>query len=116
MPNSERQKLLLKFADVLEVNQERLGKLTRTTLGSPFHPFGQSEIGTAIGCFRCKFGCATLTYALLIIKDYAGWIDKFGGQTFPADDGFYKIVRNEPLGVVAGYVVLMYDLQAVVLT
>lgn len=35
-------------------------------------------------------------------KDYAGWVDKFAGQSFPADDGFYKIVRNEPLGAVAG--------------
>lgn len=34
--------------------------------------------------------------------DYAGWADKYSGQSFPADDGFYKIVRNEPLGVVAG--------------
>ncbi|KAH6632883.1 Aldehyde/histidinol dehydrogenase [Boeremia exigua] len=88
MTNAERQKLLFRFADILEANQERLGKLTRTTLGSPFHSFGQSEIQTAIGCFRY----------------YAGWIDKFGGQTYPADDGFYKIVRNEPLGVVAGII------------
>ncbi|KAF2014076.1 aldehyde dehydrogenase [Aaosphaeria arxii CBS 175.79] len=88
MTNIERQMLLLKFADLLEANQERLAQLTRVTLGAPFHPFGRSEIGTAIGCFRY----------------YAGWIDKYGGQTFPADDGVYKIVRNEPLGVVAGIV------------
>jgi aldehyde dehydrogenase (NAD+)/retinal dehydrogenase len=41
----------------------------------------------------------------LIVPDYAGWIDKFAGQSFPADDGFYKIVRYEPLGVVAGFVI-----------
>lgn len=35
--------------------------------------------------------------------DYAGWVGKFAGQSFPATDGFYKVVRNEPLGVVAGY-------------
>lgn len=40
----------------------------------------------------------------LLPPDYAGWIDKFAGESFPADDGFYKIVRYEPLGVVAGYV------------
>ncbi|OJJ55389.1 hypothetical protein ASPSYDRAFT_92525 [Aspergillus sydowii CBS 593.65] len=84
----ERQKILLRFADLLEENQESLAYLTRLTLGAPFLPFGKSEIGTAIGCFRY----------------YAGWIDKFGGQSFPADDGFYKIVRNEPLGVVAGII------------
>lgn len=36
--------------------------------------------------------------------DYAGWTDKYSGQSFPADDGFYKIVRHEPIGVVAGLV------------
>lgn len=35
--------------------------------------------------------------------DYAGWVGKFAGQSFPANDGFYKVVRHEPLGVVAGY-------------
>ncbi|KAL4897833.1 aldehyde dehydrogenase domain-containing protein [Aspergillus ambiguus] len=85
---SERQRLLLRFADVLEDNKERLASLTRLTLGAPYVPFGKSEIETAIGCFRY----------------YAGWIDKFAGQSFPADDGVYKIVRNEPLGVVAGII------------
>ncbi|ORY69034.1 aldehyde dehydrogenase domain-containing protein [Pseudomassariella vexata] len=88
MTNVERQKLLLKFADILEANQERLAYLTRLTLGAPYLPFGKSEIDTAIGCFRY----------------YAGWVDKHAGQSFPADDGFYKIVRNEPLGVVAGII------------
>ncbi|KAH8685068.1 aldehyde dehydrogenase domain-containing protein [Ilyonectria robusta] len=88
MTNATRQKILLKFADLLEANQERLGYLTRLTLGAPYLPFGKSEIGTAIGCFRY----------------YAGWIDKYAGQTFPADDGYYKIVRNEPIGVVAGII------------
>ncbi len=31
--------------------------------------------------------------------DYAGWTDKYAGESFPADDGFLKIVRHEPLGV-----------------
>lgn len=52
----ERQKILLRFADLLEENQESLAYLTRLTLGAPFLPFGKSEIGTAIGCFRCKSG------------------------------------------------------------
>ncbi|KAK1763973.1 aldehyde dehydrogenase domain-containing protein [Phialemonium atrogriseum] len=88
MTGQDRQKILLKFADILEANQEYLAKLTRLTLGAPYRPFGKSEIDTAIGCFRY----------------YAGWTDKYAGQSFPADDGFYKIVRNEPLGVVAGII------------
>lgn len=35
--------------------------------------------------------------------DYAGWADKIEGESFGArDDGVYKIVRHEPLGVCAG--------------
>ncbi|TVY82759.1 Aldehyde dehydrogenase [Lachnellula suecica] len=34
--------------------------------------------------------------------DYVGWIDKFAGESYPQDDGFLKIVRNEPLGLTAG--------------
>lgn len=51
----ERQKVLLRFADLLEANQEYLAHLTRLTLGAPYLPFGKSEIGTAIGSFRCTF-------------------------------------------------------------
>lgn len=50
----QRQKLLLRFADILEANTEYLAGLTRRTLGAPFLPFGKAEIDTAITCFRCK--------------------------------------------------------------
>lgn len=33
--------------------------------------------------------------------DYAGYADKLEGDAFPPDDGVYKIVQYEPLGVVA---------------
>jgi aldehyde dehydrogenase (NAD+) len=39
---------------------------------------------------------------VIYLADFAGWIDKFAGESYPADDGFYKLVRHEPLGVVAG--------------
>ncbi|KAH8782710.1 aldehyde dehydrogenase domain-containing protein [Diaporthe sp. PMI_573] len=83
-----RREILLRFADILERDQERLAELTRVTLGAPYLPFGKSEIDTAVENFRY----------------YAGWVDKNAGQHFPADDGFYKIVRNEPLGVVSGII------------
>lgn len=55
MDDFTRQKVLLKFADLIEGNQEYLASLTRVTLGAPYSPFGKSEIDTAIGCFRCVF-------------------------------------------------------------
>ncbi|OBT39699.1 hypothetical protein VE00_09968 [Pseudogymnoascus sp. WSF 3629] len=87
-PGAKRRQLLLKFADLLERDQEELSFLTRLTLGAPYLAFGQGEIQTAVENFRY----------------FAGWIDKFAGESFPQDDGFYKIVRNEPLGVVAGII------------
>jgi len=111
MSNIDRRNLLLRFADLLERDQQELAYLTRVTLGAPFLAFGKAEIGTAIENFRCKCtdrGPMTSQYFSVLIDvskpDYAGWIDKFAGDSFPADDGFYKIVRYEPLGVVAGYV------------
>ncbi|KAF5636954.1 aldehyde dehydrogenase [Fusarium sp. NRRL 25303] len=56
MTHTERRGILLKFADLLEANQDRLAYLTRLTLGAPYLPFGKSEIGTAIGCFRYYAG------------------------------------------------------------
>ncbi|PYI09502.1 Aldedh-domain-containing protein [Aspergillus sclerotiicarbonarius CBS 121057] len=54
MDDFTRQKILLKFADLIERDQECLASLTRVTLGAPYKLFGKSEIDTAIGCFRCE--------------------------------------------------------------
>jgi aldehyde dehydrogenase (NAD+) len=83
---AERRKKLLKFAELLEENTEHLSYLSRLTLGSPFEAFGKFESGMCSESFRY----------------YAGWVDKVAGQSFPQEDGFMKIVRNEPLGVTAG--------------
>lgn len=40
-------------------------------------------------------------YIITAIKYYAGWTDKQKGDYYPADDGFVKLVRHEPLGVCA---------------
>lgn len=53
MNDFDRQKVLLKFADLIEANNEYLASLTRVTLGAPYHSFGKKEIETAVGCFRC---------------------------------------------------------------
>jgi aldehyde dehydrogenase (NAD+) len=78
---------MLKFADLLEEYYDKLGDLTRLTLGST-PAFAQMEASVAAQGLRYN----------------AGWIDKFAGQTYPEADGFLKIIRNEPLGVTAGIV------------
>lgn len=39
---------------------------------------------------------------LILYSDYAGWADKIAGESFIDDDGLYKIVQYEPIGVCAG--------------
>lgn len=83
---SKRRDLMLKFANLLRENKDKLAELTRITLGAPAGAFGEWEVNRTAECFSY----------------YAGWTDKLGGQSFPQEDGFMKIVRMEPLGVCAG--------------
>lgn len=85
---TERRNIMYKFADLVEKHAEEIAELTRISLGAPFKAFGAFEIGLCAEAFRYN----------------AGWIDKFGGESWPQEDGFLKIVRNEPLGVTAGVV------------
>jgi len=47
-------------------------------------------------------GGGLIPAAARTFRYYAGWADKIEGEAFAADDGVYKIVRHEPLGVCAG--------------
>ncbi|KAF2461168.1 aldehyde dehydrogenase [Lineolata rhizophorae] len=87
-PPDSRREILLKFASLVEAHDRTLAELTRITLGSPYR---------TMGSFDTKLCCDSFKY-------YAGWIDKLEGETHPQDAGFLQIVRNEPLGVVAGLV------------
>ncbi|KAF2638753.1 aldehyde dehydrogenase [Massarina eburnea CBS 473.64] len=86
-PN-ERRNIMNKFAELVERNGLAIAELTRVTLGAPYKAFGAFEVGLCAESFKYN----------------AGWIDKFGGESWPQEDGFLKIVRNEPLGVTAGVV------------
>jgi len=86
-PNVRRD-IMMKFADLIDKHGDALAELTRITLGAPYGSFGKFETAMAAEAFRYN----------------AGWIDKFAGESFPQEDGFLKIVRNEPLGVTAGIV------------
>ena len=83
---TKRRAILNKFADLLEEHVQALAELTRITLGAPSGTFGPWEVAHAVECFR----------------SFAGWSDKFGGESWPQEDGFMKIVRNEPYGVTVG--------------
>ncbi|KAI0976926.1 aldehyde dehydrogenase [Xylaria arbuscula] len=87
-PATKRRDLLLKLADLIDEHTVKLAELTRLSLGAPFTSIGAMEIGVASQALRY----------------FAGWCDKFAGESFPQDDGFLKIVHNEPLGVTAGII------------
>lgn len=86
-PNIRRD-IMYKFASLVEQHGVALAELSRITLGAPYASFGKFEVGLCAEAFRYN----------------AGWIDKFAGESFPQEDGFLKIVRNEPFGVTAGIV------------
>ncbi|RDI79814.1 hypothetical protein Vi05172_g10184 [Venturia inaequalis] len=88
MSTIQRRGIMLKFADLVEKNAIVLAELTRITLGAPYEAFGKFETGLCAEAFRYN----------------AGWIDKFAGESWPQEDGFLKIVRNEPIGVTCGIV------------
>lgn len=87
-PPNVRRDMLLNLASLLLDHAQALATLTRITLGSPISVAGAMEVG----------------FAVEAIRYFAGWTDKVSGETYPEEDGFFKIVRQEPLGVVAGIV------------
>ncbi|KAE8331411.1 aldehyde dehydrogenase domain-containing protein [Aspergillus sergii] len=82
---AQRGEVLQKLAVLLEEYKEELGWLDGTPIGKP----------VSAATMEIEFGASILRY-------YAGWTDKYAGESFPADDGFVKIVRHEPLGVTVG--------------
>ncbi|KAG9498356.1 hypothetical protein J7337_009161 [Fusarium musae] len=65
-----------------------MAAMTRDTLGGPINVTGAMEPGFAVEALRY----------------FSGWTDKLSGETFPEEDVFFKLVRQEPLGVVSGII------------
>lgn len=106
MSSVQRRGIMLKFAELVEKNAVALAELTRITLGAPYEAFGKFEAGMCaevrtIFHDQKKYRADATPKAF---KYNAGWIDKFAGESWPQEDGFLKIVRNEPIGVTCGIV------------
>lgn len=80
---SARGKLLNKLADLIQRDVKILAKMESLDNGKTF---GDSEF---------DIGCAVDTF-----RYYAGWADKFHGNTIPADGNFLTYTKKEPIGVV----------------
>lgn len=91
---SERERILLRFAALVEAHAEELAQLETLNQGKSIHISRAIEVG------------ATVNY----MRYMAGWATKIEGQTLdvsipmPANARFNAYTRREPAGVVAGIV------------
>lgn len=93
----QRATWLNKLADLLEEeeNARALAKLESLATGRPVSMVLLGDLPRAAKVFRY----------------YAGWADKYSGDSYPPDDGFYKIVEQRPLGVCAAVTAWNASLQ-----
>ncbi|KAJ9640977.1 hypothetical protein H2201_002213 [Coniosporium apollinis] len=84
--SAQRAKCMLKLADLVEQKTDELAKLEAASMGQP--------VAVAKG--------AIIPTCVASIRYYAGYADKIAGESYKDEDGFYKIVQYEPIGVCAG--------------
>src|SRR5271154_5896852 len=81
---SERGRLLLRLADLIETHADELAALESLDNGKPFSIAKAVDVAATVGCFRY----------------FAGWSDKIHGKTIPVDGDYFCYTRHEPIGVV----------------
>jgi acyl-CoA reductase-like NAD-dependent aldehyde dehydrogenase len=90
-----RERLLLRFAELVEAHKEELAQLETLDNGKPFGVAYNVEVNVAIGQLRY----------------YAGWPTKLTGETYAVSSpGFHVYTRREPLGVCAAITPWNYSL------
>ena len=86
MAGAKRGAIMNKFADILEKNVDMLAKLESAAMGQPISVAKRMIMGP-----------------VALWRYYAGYAGKVAGESYPVDeDGTYKIVQYEPLGVCSG--------------
>jgi len=93
MDASARGKLLSKLADLFERDINTLASLESLDNGKVF----QKAVFDVYGCIS-------------VFRYFAGWCDKHGGKTIPADGGNFVYTRKEPVGVVGQIIPWNYPL------
>ncbi|KAF1811492.1 putative aldehyde dehydrogenase [Eremomyces bilateralis CBS 781.70] len=81
----QRSAVMNKFADLIESRVAEFVRLETLAMGGSYGVQSYAW-GLAARCFRY----------------YAGWTDKLAGEVYPPENGEYRMVRYEPLGVCAG--------------
>ncbi|QQR91499.1 MAG: aldehyde dehydrogenase family protein [Myxococcales bacterium] len=93
MNPSAREKILLRIADLLEQNAERLGTIETLNNGKTIRE-GIGDVEPSADAFRY----------------YAGWTRKIYGETIPVDGGNFVYTLKEPVGVCGQIVPWNYPL------
>src|SRR5947208_10401601 len=83
MNPGERQRLLLRIADLIEQHGDELAQLETLDNGKPFAESRNVDIPSTAETFRY----------------YAGWVTKLYGETNPSDAAFFNFTLREPVGV-----------------
>jgi acyl-CoA reductase-like NAD-dependent aldehyde dehydrogenase len=83
MASAEREKLLLRVADLIEKHAEELAQLETLDNGKSINESRNVDIPAAAGTFRY----------------YAGWVNKIHGDTNVSPPGFFNVTLREPVGV-----------------
>lgn len=84
MAAADRGRLLLKLADAIEANAERLARLESFDTGHPIRDSRFLDVPRTAACFRY----------------FGGMADKHQGTVVPVEAGFLNYVDRAPLGVV----------------
>jgi acyl-CoA reductase-like NAD-dependent aldehyde dehydrogenase len=82
-PPTERERLLLRIADLIEKHADELAQLETLDNGKPLTESRNVDIPASAATFRY----------------YAGWVTKIYGETNPSDPGFFNFTLREPVGV-----------------
>lgn len=78
----ERGRLLLKLADLVEANAEKLAAVESLDNGKAIN-MARGDVGAVAGCLRY----------------YGGWADKIEGKTLDISSDKFNYTRSEPIGV-----------------
>lgn len=85
MNATDRGKLMLKLADLIDKHADELSTLEALDNGKPKSFSKNVDIALSSACIRY----------------YAGWTDKIHGKTIPISGPFFCYTRDEPVGVCA---------------
>lgn len=84
MAATERGKLLLKLADLVEKHADELARLESLDNGKPYLVAKAADVALTAACYRY----------------YGGWADKVQGKTIPVNGNYFCYTKHEPVGVV----------------